>query len=120
MHLTLANWGKVAAQCPNLATCLEFVISWTNAGDDIALLARICSGAIGAVSKTRLPSYRPSVHKPSEYGHICMDKLIQAGMDIGMILKVGTKVLQYLSTQLPKEEEVEREADFFLEPEQGN
>ena len=120
MYVTLAKWGNVDAHCPNLATCLEFVMSWTNAGDDIASLSRICAGAIGAVARTRLPAYRPSVHKPSEYGHICLDRLLQAGMDIGMILKVGTKVLQYFSEQLPKEDEVEREADFFPEQKQAS
>jgi hypothetical protein len=120
MHLKLAKWGTVEAQCPNLATCFEFVTSWTSATGDIALLARICAGAIGSVSKSRLPVYRPSVHKPSEYGHICLDRLLAAGMTLSTILKVGTKVLQYLADQIPKEEEVEEEADFFLEAEQDS
>jgi len=120
MHLKLAKWGTVAAECPSLATCFEFVTSWTSATGDIAMLARICAGAIGAVSKSRLPAYRPSVHKPSEYGHICLDRLLEAGMTLSTILKVGTKVLQYLAEQIPKEDEVEEEADFFLEAEQDN
>ena len=120
MFLKLAKWGKVAAQTPNLATCYEFTVSWTAATEDLALLSRICAGAIGTVATQRLPTYRPSVHKPSEYGHICLDKLLNAGMDMSMILKVGTKVLQHLAKQIPSEDEVEREADFFLEPEQGS
>tara|TARA_X000000950_G_scaffold51657_1_gene61109 strand:- start:672 stop:1043 length:372 start_codon:yes stop_codon:yes gene_type:complete len=120
MHLKLSKWGTVSAQCPNLATCLEFVSSWTSATGDIAVLTRICAGAIGAVAKSRLPAYRPSVHKPSEYGHICLDRLLSAGMTLSSILKVGTKVLQYLAEQIPKEDEVEEEADFFLEAELDN
>jgi hypothetical protein len=120
MHLKLAKWGTVSAQCPNLATCFEFVTSWTSATGDIALLARICAGAIGAVATSRLPAYRPSIHKPGEYGHICLDRLLAAGMTLSTILKVGTKVLQYLAEQIPKEDEVEEEADFFLEAEQAS
>ena len=118
MYLQLGKWGKVPARVPNLATCYEFTVSWTSATDDIALLSRVCAGAIGAVATQRLPTYRPSIHKPGEYGHICLDKLLAAGMTMSMILKVGTKVLQHLSKQMPTEDEVEREADFFLGPEQ--
>lgn len=120
MHLQLANWGKVPARVPNLATCYEFVVSWTSATEDIALLSRICAGAIGAVATQRLPAYRPSMHKPGEYGHICLDKLLGAGMTMSMILKVGTKVLQMLAKQVPTEDEVEREADFFQDPSLDN
>lgn len=120
MHLKLAKWGTVSAQCPNLATCFEFVTSWTSATGDIALLARICAGAIGSVATSRLPVYRPSIHKPSEYGHICLDRLLAAGMTLSTILKVGTKVLQYLAEQIPQEDEVEEEADFFPKAEQAS
>lgn len=120
MYLQLGKWGKVPARVPNLATCYEFTVSWTSATDDIALLSRVCAGAIGAVATQRLPTYRPSIHKPGEYGHICLDKLLAAGMTMSMILKVGTKVLQHLSKQMPTEDEVEREADFFPDPEQGS
>jgi hypothetical protein len=41
-------------------------------------------------------------------------------MTLSTILKVGTKVLQYLAEQIPKEDEVEEEADFFLEAEQAS
>ncbi len=86
MYLQLAKWGKVPARVPNLATCYEFTVSWTSATEDLALLSRICAGAIGVMATQKLPVYRPSMHRPSEYGHICLDKLLAAGMDMSMIL----------------------------------
>lgn len=114
--INLGKWGNVKTTPPNLATCFEMVISWTNCGDDMAQLARICSAAIGAMAKERLPQYRPSIHKPSEYGHICLNKMLENGIATGIILETGTKILQYMSKQLPSADDVEDEADFLSEP----
>lgn len=114
--MNLGKWGVVRTSPPNMATCFEMVISWTNCGDDMAQLARICSGAIGAVAKERLPKYRPSLHKPSEYGHICLNIMLENGIDSGTILRTGTAILQEMSKQLPGTEDVEDEADFLSEP----
>ena len=114
-NINLGKWGDVQTSPPNLATCFEMVVSWTHCGDDVAQLARICSAAIGAVCKERLPRYRPSVHKPSEFGHICLNEMLQNGIDSGTILRNGTEILQYMSKQLPSAEDVDSEADFLSE-----
>ena len=82
----------------------------------MAQLARICAGAIGAVLAERLPRYRPSVHKPSEYGHICLNKMLENEISSSAILRTGTEILQYMSKQIPTEDDVEEEADFLSEP----
>ena len=115
-RIDLGKWKQVRTQVPNVATCFEFVISWTNSGEDMAQLARICSGAIGAVLAERLPRYRPSVHKPSEYGHICLNRMLENDIPSSVILKKGTEILQYMSEQIPSEKEVEEESDFLSEP----
>ena len=114
--IQLSKWGTVKCTPPNMATCFEMVISWTNCGDDMAALARICAAAIGANITTRLPRYRPAVHKPSEYGHICLNEMLEAGIDTGTILRTGTALLQEMSKALPTADEVEDTANFLLEP----
>ena len=114
-EMNLGKWGTVKTSPPNMATCFEMVISWTSCGDDMAQLARICSAAIGAIAKERLPKYRPSLHKPAEYGHICLNAMLENGVDSGVILRTGTKVLEYMLAQLPKTEDVEDESDFLSE-----
>jgi hypothetical protein len=113
--IKLGKWGTVQTAPPNMATCFEMVVSWTHCGDDMAQLARICSSAIGAVAQERLPKYRPSVHKPSEYGHICLNVMLENGIDSGSILRTGTRILQYMSEQLPNTEDVDDKADFLSE-----
>lgn len=113
--MELGKWGTVKTSSPNMATCFEMVISWTNCGEDLAQLARICSAAIGAIAKERFPKYRPAIHKPGEYGHICLNLMLENGIDSGVILRTGTKVLEYMLLQLPKTEDVEDEADFLSE-----
>ena len=115
-RIDLGKWKQIRTQTPNVATCFEFVISWTNSGEDMAQLARICAGAIGAVLAERLPRYRPSVHKPSEYGHICLNKMLENEISSSAILRTGTEILQYMSKQIPTEDDVEEEADFLSEP----
>ena len=112
-ELKLGKWGTVRTVPPNLATCFEMVVSWTHCGDDMAQLARICSASIGAIANERLPKYRPSVHKPSEYGHICLNVMLENGIDTGSILQNGTRILQYMSEQLPRTEDVDDKADFL-------
>ena len=56
----------------------------------------------------------------ARYQRCRLIQTLAAGLDMSMILKVGTKVLQHLSKQMPTEDEVEREADFFPGPEQGS
>ena len=114
-NIKLGKWGDVKTSPPNLATCFEMVVSWTHVGDDVAQLARICSAAIGAVCTERLPRYRPSVHKPSEFGHICLNSMLENGISSAIILQKGTEILQYMAKQLPNTEDVDSEADFLSE-----
>jgi hypothetical protein len=116
MKIDLAKWGEHELSPCSIAISFELVVSWTNATEDIAQLARICAAAIGVTSKSRFPRYRPSVHRPSEYGHICLERLLEAGITSTTILQEGTKILQWMSTQLPTESEVETEADFLPKP----
>lgn len=115
MNVNLSKWGETTLS-PSLAISFEFVISWTNAGEDLAQIARITAGAIGIAYPHKLPKYRAAVHRPNEYGHICLNALLEAGIPTGEILRVGTEILQFMTTRIPSEQDVESEMD-FLEPE---
>ena len=79
----------------------------------MAQIARITAGAIGIAYPQKLPRYRPSVHRPNEYGHICLEELLKQGIPTGEILRVGTQILQYMSKLIPSEEEITEEMDFL-------
>lgn len=114
MNIKISKWGETKIS-PSLAISFEFVISWTNAGEDLAQIARITAGAIGIAYPHKLPKYRAAVHRPNEYGHICLEHLLEAGIPTGEILRVGTEILQHMTKLIPSEQEIEEEMD-FLEP----
>ena len=71
MKITIAKMGgEIEISSPSLATCFEFVSLWTSESDN-AQLARLCAGSIGVCIDhlAKLPKYRPSRHRASDYGH---------------------------------------------------
>ena len=65
MNVKISKWGETTLS-PSLAISFEFVISWTNAGEDLAQIARITAGAIGIAYPHKLPKYRAAVHQWEE------------------------------------------------------
>lgn len=113
--IQLGKLGEKPIHPPGLGSCLEFVTLWATHGTDPGLLARICSGAIGLCTDKAaiLPKYRPSVHKPLDYGYICMERLLEKGITSSVIYSSGSNCLMLMSKQLPVEEEVEETMGFF-------
>tara|TARA_B100000700_G_scaffold313751_1_gene399268 strand:- start:427 stop:810 length:384 start_codon:yes stop_codon:yes gene_type:complete len=111
--------GEIDLESPSLATCFEFVALWTSESDN-AQLARLCSGALGVcLDHTRkLPKYRPGRHSPREYGHKCLERLLEYGITASIIYEQGVTALSYMATKIPTEKEVEEKANFSssLEP----
>ena len=115
--LYLKKLGELQTERPNLASCMEYVTLWISNADNPAILARICAGAIGlAIDKTaKLPKYRAGIHKPLEYGYICLDRLLEAGITSNVIYEEGTKCLTFFADALPKEEEVQDKMAFLAQ-----
>ena len=114
MILDLGSMGQVeAAQPDSLAVCFEFTSLWAGESDS-AVIARLCAGAIGIyIDKTaKLPKYRPFQHKPLEYGHTCLDRLLSRGVLPKCIYEAGAKCLADMATQIPTEAEVKEQINF--------
>ena len=82
MILDLGPMGQIDTAKPDsLAVAFEFTSLWAGENDS-SVIARLCAGAIGVYidKSARLPKYRPFTHKPLEYGHICLDRLLQANV----------------------------------------
>ena len=73
----------------------EFVSLWS-AETDNAMLARLCAGSIGVCldHTSRLPKYRPIKHRASDYGHLCLDRLLGQGVTASVIYEEGIKCLK--------------------------
>jgi len=119
--IKLGKLGTLDLDTPGLATCLEFVTIWATSTEQPAQLARVTAGAIGVCidHHAKLPKYRPAIHKPGEYGHICLDRLLEYGITSSKIYECGSTCLLAMSKKLPVEEELEETMD-FLEPSQDN
>ena len=111
---------KINLQAPDLGTCLEFVTLWATSSGDSALLARLSAGALGVCidHTARLPKYRPALHTPKEYGHICLNRLLEYGITSGVLYGEGAKALQYMADKLPTDEGIQQQTDFLAEPAQ--
>ena len=105
--------GEIDLSSPNLATCFEFVSLWS-AETDNAMLARLCAGSIGVCidHTARLPKYRPVKHRASDYGHNCLDRLLEQGVTASVIYEEGVKCLSFMSQRIPTETEVDERANF--------
>ena len=113
--INLKKWGDMEIKNPSLATSLEFVSLWATVHNDISQLARVCAGSIGVCLdySGKLPKYKPAHHKPLEYGHICLDRLLSAGIPSSTIYLEGTKCLTQMSSALPTDEGIEEKTDFL-------
>lgn len=105
--------GEIDLSSPSLATCFEFVSLWS-AETDNAMLARLCAGSIGVCidHTARLPKYRPVKHRASDYGHNCLDRLLEQGVTASVIYEEGVKCLSFMSQRIPTETEVDERANF--------
>lgn len=114
MKINISKWGgEIDLVSPSLATCFEFVSLWTSESDN-AQLARLCSGALGAcLDHTRkLPKYRAGSSNPREYGHKCLERLLETGVTASTIYEEGVKALSFMATKIPTEAEVDEKANF--------
>jgi hypothetical protein len=111
--------GEIDLSSPSLASCFEFVSLWS-AETDNAELARLCAGSIGVCidHTAKLPKYRPSKHRASDYGHSCLDRLLGYGITASIIYEEGVKCLSFMSQKIPTEEEVNEKANFTSSAEQ--
>ncbi len=111
--------GEIELSSPSLATCFEFVSLWS-AETDNAMLARLCAGSIGVCidHTARLPKYRPNKHRASDFGHLCLDRLLGQGVTAPVIYEEGIKCLSFMSTKIPTESEVDERANFSSTREQ--
>lgn len=105
--------GEIELSSPSLASCFEFVSLWTSETDN-AQLARLCAGSIGVCVDhlARLPKYRPVRHRASDYGHLCLDRLLEMGVTPSVVYEQGVKCLSYMSQRIPTEKEVDEKANF--------
>ena len=105
--------GEQELKTPSLATCFEFISLWSTSSDT-ALTARLCAGGIGVCLDhlAKLPKYKPAIHKPSDYGHIILDRLLNAGVYPAEIFEEGTKCLSFMATKIPTQEAVEDKINF--------
>lgn len=114
MKVNISKWGgEIGLVSPSLATCFEFVSLWTTESDN-AQLARLCSGALGVCldHTKKLPKYRPGSSNPREYGHKCLEKLLESGVTASIIYEQGVTALSFMATKIPTESEVEEKANF--------
>lgn len=117
MEITTKRFGAIPAKTPNLATCFEIVLYWSGAQDNIAQLSRACAAALCiCIDKPPLPKYKPAIHKPDNFGHDCLQALLQTGETSQTIFEEGTKCLQLLSSKLPTDNETEDAKDFLDTP----
>ena len=112
--------NSITLQAPDLGTCLEFVTLWATSSGDSALLARLSAGALGVCidHTARLPKYRPAIHKPKDYGHICLNRILEFGIGSGTLYEEGAKALQFMANKLPTDEGIQQQTDFLVEPAQ--
>lgn len=115
MKVSISKWGgEIDLSCPSLATCFEFVALWTSESDN-AELARLCSGALGVCldHTKKLPKYRPGSSSPREYGHKCLDRLLEMGITASVVYEQGVTALSFMASRIPTQDEVEEKANFI-------
>lgn len=117
MKITTKRFGELQAKAPNLATSFEIVLYWSGSEGNIAQLSRACAAALCIViDKPPLPKYKPAMHKPDNFGHEALNRLLETGETSDTIFSEGTKALQFLSSQLPTDQETEEAKDFLDTP----
>lgn len=120
IEIKLGDYSKSIPKPTDLATCLEFTLSWGEASDDNVDLLRVCAASIGvALDKENLfPRYRPDKEKISVYGRKVLERLLLKNISMNDIYSSGTIVLTAMAEALPKNKEVEEKKDFFHSPEE--
>lgn len=114
MKINLNKLGEHEIQVPSsLATCLDFISIW-GSEPNRAQLGRLCASAVAvAVDHAKvLPAYKVSTGDPIQFGHKCMDRLLEAGVTPGQVYEYGTQVLTEMWKAIPTEQEVEDQANF--------
>lgn len=109
--------GRRSIKSPSLAICFEFVSVWST-NTDMSTTARLSAGSIGVCLDhlAILPKYKPSIHKPSNYGHLILDRLLEKGITPGEIFEEGTKCLSLMASKIPTQEAVEEKVNFSNAP----
>lgn len=120
MKIKLGTFEKDVEPKFDIATCLEFTLTWADAVDDTADLLRINAASIGVAldSFAMLPSYKPEKDKILVYGRKVLERLLDKKVPPNDIYIAGTDILTAMSKQLPSQETIEDKKDFFPSPEQ--
>jgi len=115
IKITLGNYQKDVEKPTDLATCLEFTLSWGEASDNNVDLLRVCSAALGVAldKEALLPKYRPERDKINIYGRKVLGRLLDQKVSSSDIFQSGSAVLQAMAAAIPQKEEVEEKKDFF-------
>ena len=115
INIKLGTFEKQVAAPNDLATCLEFTLSWGDAADDNVDLLRISAAAIGVAldAEAMLPKYRPDRDKIFVYGRKVLERLLLKKVPMQHIFSAGTVILKSMAEAVPQKKEVEDKMDFF-------
>ena len=121
MNIKLGNFQRDIELNIELATCLEFTLTWSDSVDDPSSLVRINAAALGVVLDefALLPSYKPERDKILIYGFKVLQRLLEKNVPLADIYSSGTKALSAMAERMPKQESIDDKKDFFHSPEQG-
>ena len=113
--IELGSYKKEVAEPTDLATCLEFTLTWGESAENNVDLLRVCSAAVGVAldKEALLPKYRPDRDKISLYGRKVLARLLEKGVASSEIYKAGSEVLQVMAQRIPQKKEVDDKQDFF-------
>ena len=120
IKIQLGKFSKEIEEPSDLATCLEFALTWGEAADNNVGLLRVCSAALGVAldKEALLPKYRPDRDKIYPYGRKILSRLLEQGVSSQEIFTSGSVVLSAMAAAIPNKKEVEEKEDFFLSPEE--
>ena len=115
IKIQLGKYDKEVEEPSDLATCLEFALTWGEAADNNVDLLRVCSAALGVAldKEALLPKYRPDRDKIYPYGRKILSRLLEQGVSSSEIFSSGSAVLSAMASAIPQKKEVEEKQDFF-------
>lgn len=118
IKIQLGEYRKEIEKIDDLATCLEFTLTWGESSDDNVDLLRVCSAAIGVAldKEALLPKYRPERDKIISYGRKVLERLLLKNIPMNDIYGSGTAILKSMANSIPQKKEVEEKEDFFHSP----
>lgn len=114
MEIDLQKLGKHNIILPkSLAVMVDLTSVWAG-GLNRAQLGRVCACAIavGIDHTKRLPAYPVAEGDPIKFGFKVMERLLDNGVSISDIYDYGSKILVMMFEALPKEEQIEEQANF--------